>query len=306
MQQESFNSNWSQPEYDKPDRALEKYTQRIIASYSPKGGTGKSTVAQDLAYLFSHSTYLDKPMTVLLVDYDFTNGNVSARFGIRAQKTTATWGRQLEDTKQATGSYPVLDFEYIENHFVKKVNNNLDVICAPKDPITQRYFTPALLDSMIKSFRKSRYDIILLDCANNVEDTTLELLKMSDDVLLIETIDKAAIEAGAAALATMRELQMDTDKVKLVFNMVPEDKKMDLDTGDIVDMLNVPCIGSIPRNDEVRTSQNALGSLLEMYYPKQTPYVKAYKDIATAIFPIDEKKKKGLFGGLFGKKKGKK
>jgi len=72
----------------------------IISVTSLKGGVGKSTVAQNLAVIFSHMGY-----KVLLVDTD-TNGSSVRRSGLRSEDLPSVQVIGLSDAEALKKNLP--------------------------------------------------------------------------------------------------------------------------------------------------------------------------------------------------------
>ena len=297
---ETYNYNGLQ----RPKENANIYGKRIISVYSPKGGSGKSSVTKELACAFvrDDASINGRKPKVLLVDLDFSACDLHTIFSIPPSPNIMSWVNMMRRDIQATGSIPPYDKYTIDKFIRHNVHEGLDILVGPPMNQESKLFTVEIVSAICKNLKACDYDIVIYDNAPSKEEETLRILEQSDDVLCLCTLDTTTIAELSEFLKIARERSFDASKLKLVINNVPTDSKnIDIFPQDIIDLYDIKPLGQLPHDDNVRLSNNSAYALL--LDKKETPYVKSMKNIANALVPIYREEKQGLFARLFGKKK---
>ena len=99
------------------------------------------------------------------------------------------------------------------------------------------------------------YDIVIFDTGNNTEDSTIYPLTVSDDVLMIITLEISTLDDVYELLTSLRLLNLPTEHIKLVVNKMPQSGNM-IDLGEIMSILQAEVIATIPNEPAVKTWNN--------------------------------------------------
>ena len=146
---------------------------RIITVFSPKGGTGKTVMATNLAACFAKH---DGKRT-LLVDLDLQFGDAAIMLGLEPEKT-------IYDLVVAPGE---LDSEKLAG-YVTAHTCGLDLLPAPLRPEDAELVTEAKLTRLLEVARES-YDVIVVDTSPFFHGPMLATLDRTDELLLLCGLD---------------------------------------------------------------------------------------------------------------------
>lgn len=145
---------------------------KSICLFSSKGGTGKSTMAINLAGTFSS---LGKK--VLIIDFDATGGAIGAYLNKPFEKTLFNI---VED---------LLNNRYTEfNKYITKYNDNIDFIPSPKDPRQGARITSGYIDAILEK-AVFEYDIVICDTNHYLGEFNVTLLDKVDETILVMNND---------------------------------------------------------------------------------------------------------------------
>lgn len=151
---------------------------RIVAVASGKGGTGKSTVAANLAVFLAT---LGK--RVVLVDAAFGCGNVHAFVGVPEPRRTLADFLARKDARleEVVGSTPV---------------SGLSLVAGAGDPAWAADPRPHQLERLRTQLRELAADYVVVDLAPGTREEVLDLWLGADAGLVVVTAEPTAIELG--------------------------------------------------------------------------------------------------------------
>jgi pilus assembly protein CpaE len=175
---------------------------KVITVFGSKGGIGKTTIAVNLAVLFSQ---MGKKVAVIDADLQF--GDVNVFFDIESKNTIA----ELSQSKDAA------DIEAIKRMTVLH-HSGVSILCAPNSPEYAEYVTPKNIETIINTMRPF-YDYILIDTTPLFNDTTMTAIENSNLILLISGIDISTLRNTKTSLNILESLQQ-IDKMELVINKI--------------------------------------------------------------------------------------
>jgi chromosome partitioning protein len=177
-------------------------TLRRIAIANQKGGSGKTTMAVNLAAALG-----ENGRRVLLVDLD-PQAHASLFFGLKESAETAAG--ILDALKEEPESVTALT--------VNTGVTGVDLVpasrwlhAAEKVLAWRKVGRETLLRGALDALPRGTYDYVLMDCAPNLEILTLNALGAADEVLI-------PVEASALALDGLKELRGTIDEVRQIFN----------------------------------------------------------------------------------------
>ena len=172
---------------------------KVITITSVKGGTGKTTIALNLAYLLSKQN----KRTVLL-DFDLYEGAIAASLNIIHSQDVYTLNEDMMNNR-------FKDF----NDYVLKYEENLDILPAPIDPRSVSKISAKFIDLLLTRLER-QYDVILIDTNHILDKTNLTAKDHSDLILYIVTNNLIDIK-NMKTMAVIHE-DMNNNNYKIVLN----------------------------------------------------------------------------------------
>jgi pilus assembly protein CpaE len=175
---------------------------RIVTVFSPKGGTGKTAIATNLA------TALGKheAKRTLLLDLDLQFGDAAIMLGLQPEKT-------IYDLVSAPGE---LDPEKLAGYTTKHISG-LDILPAPLRPEDAELVTEAKIGRLLEVARTS-YDVIIVDTSPFFHGPMLATLDQTDELLLVCSLDVPTIKNVRLSLQTLELLSFPMKKVHVMLN----------------------------------------------------------------------------------------
>jgi len=175
---------------------------KIVTVFSPKGGTGKTVTATNLATAAAKF----EGRKALLLDLDLQFGDAAIMMGVEPDKT-------IYDLVVAPGE---LDSEKLAG-YITKHPCGLSVLPAPLRPEDAELVTEAKLGRLLEVARES-FDIIVVDTSPFFHGPMLATLDRTDELLLLTSLDVPTIKNVRLSLQTLELLSFPSDRVKLVLN----------------------------------------------------------------------------------------
>jgi len=175
---------------------------RIVTVFSPKGGTGKTVIATNLAAALAKV----EGRRTLLLDLDLQFGDTAIMLGIEPEKT-------IFDLVNAPGE---LDPDKLAGYTTKHPSG-LDLLPAPLRPEDAELVTEAKLGRLIEVARVC-YDAIIVDTSPFFHGPMLATLDRTDELLLICSLDVPTLKNVRLALGTLEMLSFPTARIKVVLN----------------------------------------------------------------------------------------
>jgi pilus assembly protein CpaE len=175
---------------------------RVIMVSSTKGGTGKTTIAVNLACGLA-----DTGLRTLLVDLDVQFGDVGIVLGLdRPTKTLHDLIAVADD----------LDAEKLRG-YVLRHESGLAILPAPLRPEEGEAIDATRIASVLQTAR-GMYDAIVVDTAPLFDGPMLTALDRSDQLLLVSTPDVPSMKNIRLALQTLELLGFPVERIALVAN----------------------------------------------------------------------------------------
>src|ERR671937_527889 len=175
---------------------------KIVTGFSPKGGTGKTVTATNLAC----SLAKHEGRRTLLLDLDLQFGDAAIMLGIEPEKT-------IYDLVVAPGE---LDSEKLAGYTTKHVSG-LEVLPAPLRPEDAELVTEAKLGRLLEVARDA-YDVIVVDTSPFFHGPMLATLDRTDELMLLCSLDVPTLKNLRLALQTLDLLSFPKQRVRIVLN----------------------------------------------------------------------------------------
>jgi pilus assembly protein CpaE len=212
---------------------------RVITVFSTKGGAGKSVVASNLGVSLAMRT--DRP--VVLVDADLQFGDIAVMLKLAPQHTIV----------DAVSSMDRLDAGLVQNLLATHPPSGLKILPAPLEPAYADQISADDVTKIVEILR-SFCAYVVIDTPSYFDDKVLNLIEMSDDVLLVAGMDIPNIKNVKIGLQTMRLLNTPMSKIHLVLNRA--NSKVKLDVSEVERTLQVKAEVLVPSDVVVPQSVN--------------------------------------------------
>lgn len=210
---------------------------RLITVFSPKGGTGKTMLATNLAVAFAKQQF-----RTCLIDLDLQFGDVAIALRLEPTRTTA----------DALGLRDAID-EHALQSLLLPYRPNLSVLPGPTRPADAEFITADLVTTLLDGLLAA-HDVVIVDTPPAFNDTVLRALDMADVHVLVTTPDLASLKSVRVALDTLNALGYPASKRQVILNR--DEANIGLTQGDIRDILHMPIAARIPTNRDVVVALN--------------------------------------------------
>jgi pilus assembly protein CpaE len=216
---------------------------RVVTVFSPKGGTGKSVLACNLAHA------LARTQRVLLVDLDLQFGDVAIMLGLQPERT-------VHELLTAPGP---LDADKIAGYASRR-GPRLDVLAAPLKPEDAESVSDERIGELLRAAR-SGYDTVVVDTAPFIDGTALATLDRTDLLLTVSTPDVPSMKNVRLALQTLQLLSFDEERVRLVLNRASD--VVGFRSPQVASILEHPVAFELPEDPAVSVAVNRAETALE-------------------------------------------
>jgi pilus assembly protein CpaE len=175
---------------------------KIVTVFSPKGGTGKTVTATNLAAACAKF----EGRKTLLLDLDLQFGDAAIMLGIEPEKT-------IYDLVVAPGE---LDTEKLAGYTTKHACG-LEILPAPLRPEDAELVTEAKLGRLLEVAKES-FDVIVVDTSPFFHGPMLATLDRTDELMLLCSLDVPTLKNLRLALQTLDLLSFPKQRVSIVLN----------------------------------------------------------------------------------------
>jgi pilus assembly protein CpaE len=211
---------------------------RVITVFSAKGGSGKTTLATNLAAVLADRGRRN----VCIVDLDLAFGDVAIAMQLFPARTIA-------DAVPLNGAIDSSAVAAMLTHH----SAGLSAIVAPTEPSAAETIHATLIAHLLDVLRTD-FDYIVVDTPAAFDDEVLAALDVSDLIALIVTPDVPALKTLKITLETLLELSYTRDKFRLILNR--SDAKVGISHTEIEKTAQMPITGLIPSSRDVPATIN--------------------------------------------------
>jgi pilus assembly protein CpaE len=243
---------------------------RILTVFSPKGGTGKTVTATNLASALAKF----EGKKTLLLDLDLQFGDAAIMLGLEPEKT-------IYDLVVAPGE---LDTEKLAGYTTKHASG-VDVLPAPLRPEDAELVTEAKLARLLEVARES-YDAIVVDTSPFFHGPMLATLDRTDELLLLSSLDVPTLKNLRLALQTLDLLSFPKQRVKIVLNR--SNSKVGMKQNEVEGALGMKVRFEVPSDRAVPLAVNRGKPVV--LDEEGADVSKAIRQMAKGLFPVEEAK----------------
>jgi pilus assembly protein CpaE len=251
---------------------------RIVTVFSPKGGTGKTVTATNLAASFAK---YEKKRTLLL-DLDLQFGDAAIMLGIEPDKT-------IYDLVTAPGE---LDSEKLVG-YVTSHPCGLDILPAPLRPEDAELVTESKLTRLLEVARES-YDVIVVDTSPFFHGPMLATLDRTDELLMVCGLDVPTLKNVRLSMQTLELLSFPAGRIRFVLNRA--NSKVGMSKKEVEGALDVKIRFEVPSDRAVPLGVNrgqppAIGD-------PSCDFARAIRVVAKSLLTPEAPKKRRMFAAL--------
>ena len=245
---------------------VREYDSTVLSVFSTKGGTGKTTIAVNLAVALARC---DK--RVALVDLDLQFGDVGVFMNVPHCDTIADLAG--EDNLSPS----------VINACLYKHRTGVSILCAPSSPELAETVRTEHLDKIITVLR-AEFDYVICDLSPILDDSTLFALDRSDTVYFITNPEIPALKNTRTCMGIICALNC-AEKVRLVLN---RDGDPFIGRKDVASALNMEPVLYVPVDTKSASAAINRGIPVIESYP-HSKITKAIEEFAEKEVASDRK-----------------
>ena len=214
---------------------------RRLTFFSLKGGTGRSTLACELACMLAsgaHGSGEQRPLRTALLDLDLRSASVAVRLGTPSRSV-------LDFALAPPDERRVLDFMLVHR-------SGAHVLLGPSRPVAAGWPIGApLLREVLRELDMEGFEVVIMDLSPELNDLTRTALATADDVFVVLTPTAGGIEDAYRTTASLREMGL-RHQLRYVVNRA----RADTDVAEPMADLRGQVMAEIPDDDSVVAAEN--------------------------------------------------
>jgi len=240
---------------------------QVVTIFAAKGGAGKTTISVNSAAGIARET----KRKVVLVDLDLQFGDVASYMNIQPRRTIAEFVQERNKW----------DSQLLNSYLIPH-NSGVKILAAPLRPENAELIIPDQVEKIISILRQS-FDYIIIDSPPYISDTLLTALDMSNQIILIMSMDLPSVKNVKLSLNLLDNLHH-SGKTKLVINRGA--KQFGVDIRDVEKTIDFLAAEEVPSDGNTVVNAANKGIPFVLSHP-QTAVSKALQRVQQMI--IDDK-----------------
>lgn len=206
---------------------------KIITVYSPKGGTGCTTIAVNLAIALNNEA-----TPTVIVDGNLQFGDVAMFVNEQGKNTILDLAPRVDE----------LEVDLVEDTLIKHQQSGVSILAAPARPEMAEKVSA---DQFVKvlQFLQKMFAYVVVDTASLLTDVVLGSVDVSDIILVVTTQEIPAIKNTRLFLDLLQT--MGIGKERIVFSVNRFDKRISITPEKISDNLKQEVAVTIPLDEKV-------------------------------------------------------
>jgi pilus assembly protein CpaE len=206
---------------------------KIITVYSPKGGTGCTTIAVNLAIALHN-----EDTRTVLVDANLQFGDIAVFVNEQGKNTILELAPRVDE----------LEAEVIEEILIKHEASGIRILAAPQRPEMAEKVSADQFAKVLQ-FLQRMYSYVVVDTSSILTDVVLSTIDISDVIVLVTTQEIPAIKNARLFLDLLQT--MGIQKGKIVFAMNRYDKRIAITPERVSDNLKHEVSVTIPLDEKI-------------------------------------------------------
>jgi pilus assembly protein CpaE len=238
-------------------------TGKVVTVFSPKGGSGKTALATNLA-----ATCARSGVETLLVDLDLQFGDSALTLAVSPRATIADLAASAGD----------IDVEKLKAFVTEDPRTGLAVLPAPQRPEEADVVGQPELSAVLEAARKA-YEAIVIDTGPLFDRAMLAALDSTDELLLVCNPEVTSLKNVRIGLETIERLGFAREKVSLVANRVGA--AGGIDRSDIEQALDAEVAYELPDDSAVPVAVNR--AVPVVVAAEDSPFARAVARLASSV-----------------------
>jgi pilus assembly protein CpaE len=236
-----------------------KSSAPLIAILGPKGGTGKTLIATNLAVALAQ-----RDANVVLVDLDLQFGDIGLALGLSPERT-------MYDLMKAGAPF---DHEKLDRHLIRH-SSGVKVLIAPTRPDQASAVSIEFLRDIYASLR-TMCDAVIVDTPPGFTPEVIATIDVSSEICMVGMLDSLSLKNTKLGLETLDLMGYEGEHVSLVLNRA--DSRVGITPDDVSTIVGRGPDVSIPSDREIPRSVNE-GTPIVAARP-QSGAAKAFRTLA--------------------------
>src|SRR6266516_7939628 len=209
----------------------------LIAILGPKGGTGKTLVATNLAVALAQ-----RDANVVLVDLDLQFGDIGLALGLSPERT-------MYDLMKAG---PPFDHEKLDRHLIRH-SSGVKVLIAPTRPDQASAVSIDFLRDIYASLR-TMCDAIIVDTPPGFTPEVIATIDVSSEICMVGMLDSLSLKNTKLGLETLDLMGYDGEHISLLLNRA--DSRVGITPDDVSTIVGRAPDIAVPSDREIPRSVN--------------------------------------------------
>ena len=249
---------------------------KVVTVFSPKGGSGKTALATNLAAATARSG-----VETLLVDLDLQFGDSALTLAVSPRATIA-------DLAASAGA---IDVAKLKAFVSEDAETGLAVLPAPKRPEEADVVGQAELTAVLESARNA-YGAVVIDTGPLFDGPMLAALDHTDELLLVCNPEVTSLKNVRIGLETIERLGFERDKITLVANRIGA--AGGLGRSEIEQALDAEVAYELPDDAAVPVAVNR--AVPVVVSAENSPFSRAVAKLASSVFAAARVREKAADG----------
>ncbi len=237
---------------------------KLLIVYSPKGGTGSTTLAINLAV-----TMNNEETPVVLVDGDLQFGDVAVFLNEQSKNSVVDLAPRAEE----------LDPEVVEEVMIYHAATGIKILASPPRPEYAESVTGDQFANVLKYLR-NLYSYVIVDASSSLNDVTLAAMDASDAIILVTTQDIPAIKNARLFLDLVDALKINRKRILFIMNRF--DKRIGITPDKVSDSFKQEIVSILPSDERVVVPSINRGVPF-MLGDRSRPIAKSYLQLAEVV-----------------------
>jgi pilus assembly protein CpaE len=212
---------------------------KVVAVFSPKGGTGCTVLAVNLSIALQQQDQ----GAVVLVDGSLQFGDTAVMLDLQPTRTIFDLMDHLDEMD-----------ENMVDSVLSPHSGGIKALLAPPRPEMADYVTAENLRRVLEQLKR-QFDYVVVDTWTSLHDTVLTVLDQADVIVLVTTPDIPSLRNVRLLFEVTEQLDYPPEKLALVLNKA-DYRRSRIRAADIEESLKHPVVMEIPLDENVPMSVN--------------------------------------------------